>query len=329
LSTLEDLTAELKSHIDVLPILLCEKLIQRAWAEIRTRRHWSFLLADGILFTPGEINTGTFSVTQFSTAVQASAAAITALTPLSNPVITLRQIRFAGGPLYEIASYNGGTGAMVLKRAYRESTNTLSAYACYRAYYGPPIKDDGSEETDFLRWVAICDPSTNYFFVKLAGTAQELQLIDPNRAFSGLPYGMYSIPSNTTTKVPRWEMHPHPNFERAYLAVYQKRGVDLLAGESLPPAISDELVLERALVRACNWAKINMGRHASLKGVGWGDAAIEHQRNYIDMLKRAERDDEEACQQYWLLRDLPHIGFPYNASFIANHDVGFGWGDGW
>lgn len=321
--TLEDLRNELLAHIDVIPLLLAEKLIQRAWAEIRARRQWSFLLSNGILFSPAEINTGTFSVSQFSTTAQADAAAITALSSVSNPLITLRQIRFAGGPLYEIAAYDSITGILTLARTYREETNTARAYACYRAYYGPPIKDDGVEETDFLRWVSIIDPSTTYWFTKLGGTRQELQMIDPNRASSGIPFGMYAFKSDSTTKVPRFEMWPHPLSERAYIADYQKRGTDLLSGESLPPQVSDDLVLERALVRACNWAKINMGRYSSLKGVGWGDAAIEHQRNYIDLLKRAERDDEEAVQQYWILRDLPRQGFPYNASYIAQHDVGF------
>ncbi len=324
MATLEDLTNELLAWIPSMPILLAQKTIQRSWQEVRARRQWSFLLDDGILFAPGEVTSGSFSVTQFSASAQADADAITALASLTNPAITLRQIRFAGGPLYEITSYDTGTGAMVLKRVYREATNTATTYSCYRAYYGPPIKDDGNEATDFLRWTAIVDPSNSYWFTNLYGTRQEIELSDPQRSFSGQPFGMYAFDTSTNT-VPRYEMWPHPTSERAYRAVYQKRGTDLAAGESLPVAVPDELVLERALARSCNWAKTNVGVFPQLKGVGWGDAAIEHQRNYMDILKRAERDDEEGFMQYWLLRDLPSQGFPFNATYLATHDVSWGW----
>jgi hypothetical protein len=320
MATLEDLRNELLTWIPDMPLLLAEKTIQRSWAEVRARRQWSFLLDDGILFTPGQISSGSFSVTQFSTTVQADADAIIALASLANPMITLREIRFAGGPIYEISSYDDITGVLTLSRAYRESTNATSEYSVYRCYYGPPILNDGSEGTDFLRWVAIYDPTNAYWFTKLAGTAQELNFYDPQRAFSGQPFGMYSITSSSNN-VPRFEMHPHPLSERAYRAVFQRRGIDILAGAEFPPAIPEELILERALARGCNWAKTNIGVFPRLAKVGWGDSAIEHQRNYIDILKRAERDDEEACMQYWLLRDLPTQGFPYNGTFIATHDV--------
>jgi hypothetical protein len=320
--TLEDLTNELLAHVQDLPPLLAGKLVQRAWSEVRSRRHWSFLLADGQLFSPAEINTGTFSVTQFSATAQADADAITALASVSNPAITTRQSRFAGGPLYEISAYNPGTGAMTLNRIYREESNSSSTYSVYRAYYGPPLLDaTGVEDTDFLRWVAITDPANSYWFTRLYGTRQELDLIDPQRASTGsFPFGMYSFKTNSSG-VPRFEMWPHPVAERSYRAVYQKRGTNLEEGESLPPQIPEDLILTRALARACNWAKMNVGVYPTLRGVGWGDAAIEHQRNYLDLLKRAERDDEEAFLQYWLLRDMPAQAFPYDSNWLQYHDA--------
>ena len=318
MATLEDLRNELLSWVQPLPLLLAEKMIQRAWAEIRSRRHWSFLLSTGQLFTPGEISTGTFSVTQFSATAQADAAAITALSSISNPAMTSRQIRFAGGPVYEISAYNAGTGLLTLSRIYREPTNPSNSYSLFRAYYGPPLLDStGVEDTDFLRWVAITDHQNSWRFTKLHGTQQELDLKDPQRAASGEPLGMYAI-QVSSADIPRFEMWPHPLSERPYKAVYQKRGTDLTSGESLPPQVPDELVLERALVRACNWAKTNMGVFPALKGVGWGDAAIEHQRNYIDLLKRAERDDEEAYLQYWIMRDIPP--FLFGLEYLVDHN---------
>lgn len=318
MATLEDLRNEILAWVPPMPILLAEKEVQRAWDYIRMRRQWGFLMADGQLFTPAQITTGTFSVTQFSSTIQADATAITALAGLTNPVITLRQIRFSGGPLYEISSYVDGTGVMTLNRQYEEATNTSISYALYRAYYGPPIVNSTSvQSTDFLRWTSIVDPANNWWFTSLRGTWEQLELMDPNRASSGQPFAMFAMPFNSSN-IPRFEMWPHPLSERAYRAVWQRRGADLTSGEFLPPQIPDEMLSSRILVRTAMWAKMNVGTFPQLAKTNWSDVQKENKDNFKDLFNRASIADEEAVQQYWLLRDLPYP--PLGLEWLINHD---------
>ncbi len=298
--TFKQLHAELLDNFPDMNTFQAKIYVNRAWKDVRDSRQWSFLVKEGVLFSPAAIATGTFSITQFSASVQASAAAITALTGLTSPVITKRQIRFSSGPIYNISTYVDGTGAMTLDRIVRETTDTAAAYSLYRCYYGLPEDGTGAEVSDFLRYNSIYNPQISDYFRGINQDRTLLNRIDPQRSNVGNnPYYMFSYKGDSSNN-PQWEMWPHPTAAGAYLCSYQQRGIDLTDTDTLPAVIPDQLVLEKAMSYGCEWAYKNSARYPNLKGVNWLLMKERHDKVYSNvssketgMLEVAQRNDEE------------------------------------
>jgi hypothetical protein len=317
-STYDQLWNELLAHLPQLPALLAQKLINRAWRDIRDHRHWSFLMAEGWLYSPPSLSTGTANVTQFSQSVILDATASAALAGLPNPAITLRQFRVSGGPIYSITAADFSTPTAVvltLDRIYVESTNTAAAYTITRIFYGPPLNAVGVEVTDFLRYRRVYDPVSAYSLV-LNVAAEELDNSDPQRASSGQPYVLATRRSDSNNQ-PVYEMWPSPNFERGYLVVYQRRGVDLVSGDSLPPVITDDLILERALFRGCQWASHQAD--ARYRGINWPLFMEQHNTLYKEQLRLCEIQDEEQMVQNLLIPESSGSLYPIDSAFLQSH----------
>lgn len=327
MATLESLWNELVARVPSLDPAYAPKLIQRAWADVRNSRPWSFLIGNGVLFSPGVITAGGVTVVQFSSTVTFNAAAITALSGLANPVLTLRQFRVGGGPIYSIVGLDVNfavNGIATLDRPYLEASLVATGYQIYRCYYGAPLVTvtaaDGTQTTtetsDFLRYRAIYNPSTLQRF-RLYGTVEELNMMDPKRVTSGNPWAMYTHAATANTY---YEMYPQPLASQSYICAYQKRGNDLVAGESLPVVIPDELVLERAYGFVCIWAESAKGRIKELQGPNWLALAQASGGVYQDRLREASLRDEDTLRQNAVFDDLPYGGYgqwPFNYGAIA------------
>lgn len=316
--TYEQLWNEILGRLPSLDPAYAPKLVQRAWRDIRDSRPWSFLIGNGVLFSPGVITAGSVSVQQFSATITFDATARAALTGLTNPVITSRQFRSGGGPIYLISAIDAAfaaNGIATLNRPYLESTNTTALYQVYRCYYGPPMVDSSTEVTDFIRYRAIYNPATLQRF-RLYGTVEELNFMDPKRVTSGNPWGLFTH-SLDTGKF--YEMYPHPLASQSYICTYQKRGADLAAGESLPASIPDELMLERCMYHACQWAEASKGRIKELQGPNWQSLMVGHNANYVDRLREAALRDEDTLKQNGIPDDLAYLGYgwPFNYNAIG------------
>ena len=318
MATLESLWNELLVRQPALDPGYAPKLVQRAWRDIRDSRPWSFLIGNGVLFSPGSITAGAVAVTQFSATVTFNATAIAALDGITNPIISLRQFRAGGpggGPIYDIASVDAGfaaNGIATLNRPFLEATNAAASYAVYRCYYGPPMVDSDTEVTDFLRYRSIYNPATLQRF-RLYGSTEELTMMDPKRVTSGNPWALFTH-SLSTGKF--YEMYPHPTASQSYIAVYQKRGTDLASGEQLPEVITEELILEKAMYHTCLWATSAVGRIATLKGTNWQSLAIAHNANYMERLREVALRDEDTLKQNGIWDDylVPFNGWPFTYS---------------
>jgi len=322
---------ELMNSIPKLPPTLAQRFINRAWHDIQDSRQWSFLKAEGILYSPAVITTGSFNVTQYSNRVVASSGAIIALSNLNNPVITKRQIRFGtgGSPIYNIAIIDPSfaiNGYIYLDRPFTESTNTSIGYRIYRCYYGPPltttIADDGTatqtETTDFLRFNDIYNPANSRWFISGILPREVLDLRDPQRSNTGaIPQAMFAYKSINGT--PNFEMYPHPLYANVYPCSYQRKGLDFQSNsETLPTIIPDDLLMERALFYACMWADKNQSRYSELKGINWRLEAGLHKQTYSNISSRdpglleiAQRNDEETFPQNTIIdsRGYRNLGY--------------------
>lgn len=318
MATFRDIWPELLGRLPNLDPGYAPKLAQRAWADIRNSRPWSFQMGQGVLFSPVVISSGSVSVTQFSVTVTFDATARAALNGVTNPLLTKRQFRVAGGPPYSIVSASAtfsSDGIATLDRPYKETTNAAASYTVFRAYYGAPevttfdasFVDTTTETTDFLRYRAIFNPSTGQR-LRLYGTQEELNAIDRFRVTSGNPCALFTR-SATAAGIPSFEMWPFPLVAQSYLATFQRRGVDLADSDTLPDVISTELLLERAMYHGCLWAEAQKGSVAALKATNWVALAAVHDANYRDRLNEAAVRDEDTMKQNGLYFDDWPLGW--------------------
>lgn len=284
---------------------LAKRFVQRSVLDIYNSHQWSFLNAEGVLFSPSIISTGTFSIIKFSNTITANSAAILTLDNLSNPILTQRQIRFST-ELYNIISVDASfssNGLLTLDRPVLESTSTSQTYQVYRCYYGPPLLGiNGVETTDFLRYNSIYNPAISSWFTGLIPTPSELlNNRDPQRTSFGIPFKLYTHAA-TSTGTPQFEMWPHPLSSAAYITSYQRLGmVPTLPTDVLPLLINDDLVLQKAFWYGCMWAYKNQVRYDDLKGVNWLLAAAQHNKEYSNLssaspgiLERTQIQDGES-----------------------------------
>lgn len=281
---------ELKSSIPKVDSLFAQKLVQRAWRDIRDSRRWSFLCAETSINTPDQISAGTVTVTQDSTTVVLDAAAQAALVGLTTNQLVQRTFR-AGTHLYNIVGYTAPN--LTIQYPYNGPTVAGSVYFIYQPYVLAPA--------DFLSWVSVIDPYAPLPVFSLTTTKEELDAMDPQRGCLGQPFRLstYRYEENLPGSNPpildryRFELWPGPIVYRQYLAIYQKRGVDLVAGQSQPSIIPDELLMVRARYRGYEWCESNKGKHPELKGTNWINLRLDTDKQYNVMLAQASRQDEE------------------------------------
>ena len=298
---------EIKNTFPNLSPFLAKRFVQRAVIDIYNNHQWSFLQAEGVLFSPSIITTGLFSVTQYSNSIIASTLAKTALTGLANPLLTSRQIRFST-EIYNIidASSIATTGELLLDRPVLELSNILQTYQIYRCYYGPPLTGiNGVETTDFLRYNSIYNPNISGFFLGIQLPREQLNRIDPQRSNVGNnPFYLFTYKSSLEG-TPLFEMWPHPTSQGVYLCSYQRSGSTLSnPTDTLPIIIPDDLVLEKAMWYGCLWADKNKSQFDELKGTNWLLLAQQHKKNYSNLsssdpgiLQITQVRDEEAFPQ--------------------------------
>ena len=114
--TLLEMAAELTGQIPGLSRPFAQVFINRALAEVRRERLWSWNSQQGVLITPAALDTqgalgnptGVVSVVQFSNIIQFDATSQTTLNSLvlANPPITKYQFRISSaGPIYSLVGY--------------------------------------------------------------------------------------------------------------------------------------------------------------------------------------------------------------------------------
>lgn len=318
-----DYWSELLGTTPRLDPLLAQKLVNRAWADIRDERLWSWLVGEGVFLAPQIVTAGTVTVTQFSPTVTLDATATTALTGLSSPVITLRQFRsgLGGGAVYNITALAGST--VTLDRPYLEKTATGAPYQVYRCYY-TPADMSGNPTTDFLTFIAILNPIDGYAIVgeNLRITRQEIDARDPTRGAQDLAY-TFVVYKADPNGFPIYEAWPHPTSQRGYVYAYRRRGVDLSNTLDVPGTFPTGILVEKAKDYAYDWAIANAGRFPELKGVDWNLLKAENARKYERNLQKAKVRDDELFLSNFIPQLRDYLMYPpLDSKFAQSHDMG-------
>ena len=333
--TFRDMWYDLLSSVPRLPPPLAQTIINRAFSDIRDYRLWSWLVPTGYIVTPTAITSGTITVVQGSPLITPDATAAAALNavalanpPLANAQVGIgRQIRLSSqqsgtpGPLYNIIAYANSIPQITVDRPYLEASGAGLGYSCYKAYYQAP-PSDGTATPDFLRYFTITNSAVGYTIRrrKLYYTQSQLNGIDPQRGATGDPYIIANYLDDPTTGNVVHEWYPHPVYQRSMTCIYQKRGLPLSDTNPPPLTLPSELIMERAYMRACQWAIKNVSNFPELQQVNWVMAYNAHKQDFKESLIQAIKQDDEisplvAFQQGGV------FDFPLGGAFLQNHDV--------
>jgi len=272
----------LMGDVSGLDYLKAKDCINYAWRDIREARRWSFLSTEASIDIPDQVTTGTAAVTQFSDLVVPDAAAKAVWDVLGmNIPLTSRQFRVGSGPLYQIIAYDdSGAGSMQLERSYKETTDADTTYSIYRAYFTMPA--------DFLMFTDVKDIQNGRSLNSDLSRQDLDDWKDPQRQSYGDPYYIAARGADSSGE-PVFELWPHLLTAKSLVVRYERAGTDFASDtEALPVIIPESLLMEKALVYACQWAAINR-----LKDANWQQAAIGHDALYRDQLQKVRLLDEE------------------------------------
>lgn len=326
-TTFLDLYSELTAQCRSLDSLLAQKFVNRAWSDIGDKYEWSWLRAQGVLSAPASISTGTVSISQFSRDLTFNAAATAVLDAVGLGIpLTVRSIKIAGGPPYQIASYTpGGTATLdPLGPAYQETSASGASYSIVRAFYGPPA-------SDFARYISIRDPVSNYYIGFGANLTQDLlDRMDPMRSTTSQPQALFSAysnrtladPTNTSSEItaysPRWEMWPYPTVSRGYQCTYRRRNTEFVNDDdTLPGSIDADTVMWRAKFLAYEWAESNKANQPLLQGPNWFNLMVAAQKSGDDAIRKAIKADRETFPNLTIQR---RRGLGYGPDWLQSHD---------
>ena len=326
-----------KGWVPKLDFELCKQLVNDARRDIYSSRMWSFLIRQTTFTCPGLIATGSASFTQYSNTVTGDAAASAAWTGLSNPIITQRQIRQAGGPLYNITAFDDTVPTAVvltLDRPYQEPTASGQTYNLYQAYYPCIDPNTGGPTADIEKWETVFDPINGYP-LKLNKTQEWLNRVDPQRGDIGQAYYVCSYKDQPPAQnggiepIPYWELWPHPTDGVSRIGFYKGGAQDWSAQlDAMPSELPIELLEVRTRYRLYEWAAANTGVHPELQKTNWQMLMREimnplNRGGYPYLMAKAKKQDEERFQTNFCSRPNTGYRFPIDSDFLQAHE--FSW----
>lgn len=299
------MAAELVGSLPKLPYTYALTLINRAWKEIRESGLWSFNLYEQSWITPPIINAGTVAVTQGLNTLTFDATAIAAINaaqaaqPYS--LITTRQFRIAVGGIYNLVTYNPGTGAATLDRIWGDTGGQL-AYTIYQVYYVPQF-------ADHLRWMSVRNPIM-FLWLNLTMTREELDARDPQRLWYAwptdvVPWGRDTRTGSSTLGYPLYELWGQPVNPFTYQCYGLRKGTDLVnPGDTLPSAVGEDCVLARTRWYAYEWAEANKDMAPRASGPDFRFLMEKADKDYIRLRTMYRRQDRELVDNWFSIRGL-------------------------
>jgi len=204
-----------------------------------------------------------------------------------------------------------------------EGSVVTAPYQVYRCYF-TPADGAGNFITDFLMFTVILNPTDGYAIVgkNLFLSKKELDARDPTRGSQGTPYGIasYKVDANGN---PIYEAWPHPTFARAFPYIYRRRGLPLSNTQDVPGTLSSDLVIQKGISYACDWAIMNQKRIPELTDIDFRLIQAEANRKYEKQLQDAQRQDDNIFLDNFLPDIRDYLNYPpVDSNFMQSHDFG-------
>jgi hypothetical protein len=297
---------EVLGCVPKLPVDFAQTLVNRAWADIRRKHLWSFLLFDANWTSPAIINAGSAAVTQGSPSVTFNTAAQAAITASGSvpSAITARQFRVGAGTIYNIWAYNSGTGVATIDRAYQEPSAAAATYSIYQVYYPAPMQD-------FLTFMTVRD-MTNWNDLVLTRSRAWADERDPQRTIYYIPthtwfYTADQNPASSTYTWPLFELWGSPQQVLTWQLYGLRKGTALVnPADTLPPAVGEDCVIELSKSKAYEWAEANKGQYPEMQGPDYRFLMGRSAKEYDRLFREYRKQDRETVDNWRVTRRLSY-----------------------
>lgn len=224
------------------------------------------------------------------------------------------------------ATVTWGT-SITLARPFNEQSSVSNQALLYRIYFSPLT-------TDFQRLDHLVDPITGYEFGYEQLPIDLLDRVDPQRAAVREPYQLFFHHYDTTTGLPVWELWPGPTVQRAYTVTYWRLGTPFVNdADTLPPQITEELLMTRARMLAYEWGEVNDSDYRRRQSYSNAKAYIRSRYSTegqpgrpLGLLDEAIRRDEEITIGGRTKPRRPGPGWPVDSNFAQSHAIPGWWG---
>jgi hypothetical protein len=267
---LQDMIGDLQGSVPGMDAAQARTILNEAWADVRRLSGWSFQFGETGFTVPGQLSTGSVTLTFGSPVVTGNAAASAAWLTASQygSLLSQRQFRAGGvtgaGTMYDIVSVNVTVPSAVtltLNRPFSDPLTSLvspvtgQGYSIYQPYIVAPVQD-------FERWLALYDIG-NSGWLMTRGDRRDVGRMDPQRQIFANPdrllgLGQDERAGSATAGWQRYELWPGPQQQFLYQAWFLRFGSDLVnMGDTLPIGVPESLVKAKARARCYEQAEAN------------------------------------------------------------------------
>lgn len=294
-----DMIAEVRGSVPKFPRDLAKTFVNRAWADLRRKNLWSFLLYEGNWVAPAPVSAGlattvqgASTVTLNATAAAALNASITAVTPA-----TVRQIRFGYQTVYNIWGWDT-VSQLTLDRSMQEVGQVNVTFSLYQAYYPAPVADWWSfiSVRDFVNFI---DLYTDRY------TRADLDEMDPQRTWYAFPTDVVPYQTNQNPVSPfyqrqMYELWGAPQSNLVYQIMGLRKGTPLVnPTDTLPPQVGEDCVVALAKSYAYEWAEANKGDSPRNQGPDFKFLIGQSAATYKRLFQEYRKTDREIVDNWF------------------------------
>lgn len=307
-NTFLEITRSLRLYVPQLSISLAEQFVRDRYRRILDRRDWSGMRRESEFHLRAEKSDGTVTVVRDSASVSGLGTAWD-----SNDIG--RQFKVGtGSPIYTIVDVDAPGQTLTLDRTMGITSGSSLLYRIFDGYVIP--------EADFLRFITVTDPLQGWRLYHWI-TSAELNTMDPQRNFFGMPYlladRVYNVATaGTSNPVPQYEAWPFTTAARTLYYTYIRRGDDLVNDTDVPMwPIRSDIIVSGALADVARWPGTRENPNPYFASPTYWRA---YEAEFEDKMLEIERRDEDIFIS--MLQETSNFRLvPMSANWIQSHVI--------
>lgn len=308
--TIDTLVGKVQQRVGLTPdYYLVQDWLVNAFRDVMNRIAWTWRRRQGQMIFSAPITAGTVNVGRGDSLIVFNNSVMT-------PDMDGWQIRIGGNNTrISTLSYQTDAYTVGIDLPWGGAPLSNSAFEIYPAYHTVP--------EDFDSFISIVDLTRRFQLDWWSHTAEELDAVDPMRAYGGdMAYWVVLKDYGTAdNQLLRYEPWPHVKVDEMRPYLYLAKLPDLtVAGTTLPRYVRSDVLVLLALAKCASW-KNEKNAYYDLK------LAMVHQTEAEEKLTDMEREDQaretsDLVYDGWASWPVGGAGFG-SGDYAVGHDIGY------